>query len=280
MKQFDENKLITQSLNGDREALGQLLESVQDLVFNLSLRMLGTIVEAQDASQDIMIKIITNLSSFKQVSSFSTWVYRLSVNSLLNYKKSFLSKQKLSFEIFSIDISKVDSNMTLDSINDFEKEELAHELKLSCTNVMLQCLDPQNRCIFILGTMFNVDSKTAGEIMDITPELYRKKLSRSKQRMSGFMNEYCGLAKGKCSCSKRVGYALKQQRLDALNLEYSNLTTISENTILHNIEAMETLDIASDIYSQMRKYSSPQHAKDFLLDLLNSKSMQIIQKLN
>lgn len=101
MKKFDENKLITLSLNGDKKALEQLLVSVQDLVFNLSLRMLGSIVDAQDASQDIMIKIITNLSSFKQSSSFSTWVYRLSVNSLLNYKKSFLSKQRLSFEVFS-----------------------------------------------------------------------------------------------------------------------------------------------------------------------------------
>jgi RNA polymerase sigma factor (sigma-70 family) len=280
MKKFDENKLITQSLNGDQKALEQLLVSVQDLVFNISLRMLGTINDAQDASQDIMIKIITNLSSFKQVSSFSTWVYRLSINSLLNYRKSFFSKQQLSFETFSLDISKVDNEVILDTINEFEKEELAYELKLSCSNVMLQCLDPQSRCIFILGAMFSLDSKTAGEIMDITPELYRKRLSRSRQKMSEFMSEYCGLAKGKCSCNKRVGYAIKQQRLNTQNLEYSNLPSMSKDVVLNNIDAMEAIDVASDIYSHMKKYSSPQQAKDFLLDLLNSKPIQIIQKSN
>lgn len=93
MKKIDENQLISLSVNGDRKALEQLLAGVQDLVFNLSLRMLGTIIEAQDASQDIMVKIITNLSSFKQNSLFSTWVYRLSVNSLLNHRKTILSKQ-------------------------------------------------------------------------------------------------------------------------------------------------------------------------------------------
>jgi len=280
MKKFDENKLIAQSLSGDKRALEQLLVSVQDLVFNLSLRMLGTILDAQDASQDIMIKIITNLSSFKQSSSFSTWVYRLSVNSLMNYKKSFLSKQKLSFEIFSSDINQIYQDNIIDPINEYEKEELAHELKLSCSNVMLQCLDPQSRCIFILGTMFRLDSKTASEIMDISPETYRKRLSRIRQKMSDFMGEYCGLAKGKCSCKERVQYAIKQERLNPLDLEYSNLALIPKESILKNMEAMEAIDVASDVYTHMRKYSSPQKAKDFLYDLLGSKSIQIIQEAN
>lgn len=280
MKKIDEDKLISQSLNGDKKSLEQLLGSVQDLVFNLSLRMLGTITDAQDASQDIMIKIITNLSGFRQTSSFSTWVYRLSVNSLLNYKKSFLSKQQLSFEVYSADINQTCQELIIDSVNEFEKKELAHELKSSCSNVMLQCLDPENRCIFILGTMFNVDSKTGGEIMDITPESYRKKLSRSRQKMSDFMRVHCGLANGKCSCERRIGHAIKQQRLNPQNLEYSNLVSLPQESILNNIEAMENMDIASDIYSHMRKYSSPEKAKDFLFGILNSESIKIIQKLN
>lgn len=280
MKKSDETKLITLSLNGDKKALEQLLVGVQDMIFNLSLRLLGTIADAQDASQDIMIKIITNLSDFKQTSSFSTWVYRLAVNSLLNYKKSVLSKQQLSFEVFSADIIQTHKGIMTDSVNEFEKEELARELKLSCTNVMLQCLDAQSRCIFILGTMFNIDSKTAGEIMDITPETYRKKLSRSRQKMSDFMSHHCGLAGGKCRCRKRVGYAIKQQRLSSQNLEYSNLTSSAKETIQTSTEAIEAIDAASDIYSHMKKYSSPQKTKDFLLGILNSESIQTIQKAN
>jgi RNA polymerase sigma factor (sigma-70 family) len=276
MNQSEENKLISQSLNGDKKALEQLLTGVQDLVFNLSLRMLGMIEEAQDVSQDIMIKIITNLSTFRQTSSFSTWVYRLSVNHLLNYKKTFEGRPRLSFEIFAEDLSQTNEY----PVTDFEKEEFAQELKLSCSNVMLQCLDTQSRCAFILGTMFHVDSKTAGEIMNITPESYRKKLSRSKQKMSEFMSQYCGLANGMCSCQKRVGHAIKNRRLDPENPEYSNLLLLPRELIERNTEAMETMDIASDIYSHMAKYSSPQKAKDFLIDLLHSKSIYIIQEKN
>jgi DNA-directed RNA polymerase specialized sigma24 family protein len=44
------------------------------MVFNLSFRMTGTLQDAEDASQDILVKIITNLSSFKGKSAFSAWV--------------------------------------------------------------------------------------------------------------------------------------------------------------------------------------------------------------
>ena len=61
---------------------------------------------------------------------------------------------------------------------------LAEELKLSCTNVMLQCLDAESRCIFILGTMFGIDSRIAGEILGITADSYRQRLSRIRRKMA------------------------------------------------------------------------------------------------
>ena len=65
---------------------------------------------------------------------------------------------------------------------------------MSCTNVMLQCLDGESRCIYILGTMFKADSRIAGEILGMTPEAYRQKLSRIRRKVAEFLKEYCGLA--------------------------------------------------------------------------------------
>lgn len=49
--------------------------------------MLGTVQDAEDASQEIMIRVITHLSTFRKESSFSTWVFRIAYNHLQNYKK-------------------------------------------------------------------------------------------------------------------------------------------------------------------------------------------------
>ena len=84
--------LIEQATAGNKDALETIILSVQDLVFNLSLRMLGTFPDAEDASQDILLKVITHLSSFKRDSSFSTWVFSIAINHLKNYKKHMFAK--------------------------------------------------------------------------------------------------------------------------------------------------------------------------------------------
>ena len=186
MKPFTNEELtdlIQKATAGNQEALEAVLASVQDLVFNLSLRMLGTFQDAEDASQDILLKVMTHLSSFKGESAFSTWVFRIASNHLKNYKKHMFAKHPLSFDFYAQDIRNADIENVPDLTQDVEKSILAEELKLSCTNVMLQCLDPESRCIFILGTMFRPDSRIAGDILGISPETYRQRLSRVRRKV-------------------------------------------------------------------------------------------------
>ena len=157
MKSFTNEELLAlvqKATSGDKKSLESIVLGIQDLVFNLSLRMLGTFPDAEDASQDILLKIMTHLSSFRKESSFSTWVFSIAVNHLKNYKKHMFAKYPLSFEFYGDDINNGNIDDVPDLTQNVEKSILAEELKLSCTNVMLQCLDPESRCIFILGTMF------------------------------------------------------------------------------------------------------------------------------
>ncbi|MCI8790781.1 MAG: sigma-70 family RNA polymerase sigma factor, partial [Lachnospiraceae bacterium] len=130
--------------------------------------------DAEDAAQDILLKVITHLSSFRGESAFATWAFRIAMNHLKNYGKHMFAQHPLSFEYYGDDIVNAKIQDVPDMTQDVEKTVLAEELKLSCTNVMLQCLDPDSRCIFILGTMFRLDSRMAGEILDMTPEAYRQ----------------------------------------------------------------------------------------------------------
>ena len=217
-------QLIDQAISGDKQALEKLISSVEDLIYNLSLRMLGNLQDAEDASQEILIKVITSLSTFRKESAFSTWVYRIAVNYLLNLKKSQFANRPLSFEFYGSDIDAGfipnDPSMT----KGVDESLLTDELKMSCTNVMLQCFDPQSRIIYVLGVMFRIDSKICGEILDISAEAYRKRLSRIREQMAGFLRQYCGLTtSGTCNCQKRIGYAIHTHRLNPDQLEYTNL---------------------------------------------------------
>ncbi len=270
--------LIEQATAGNKDALETIILSVQDLVFNLSLRMLGTFPDAEDASQDILLKVITHLSSFKQDSSFSTWVFSIAVNHLKNYKKHMFAKFPLSFEFYGDDILNGKIDDVPDLTQDVEKSILAEELKMSCTNVMLQCLDVESRCIFILGTMFKVDSRIAGDILGITAEAYRQRLSRIRKKMADFLRDYCGeYGNGKCHCINRVNYAIQNHRISPAHLDFTAATPIPPKTMLEVKEAMESIDDLSEEFSFCKTYQSPEALKQFIQKFLDGTALSVVQ---
>ena len=275
-EQMETQKLVRLAAEGDKGALEQLLTGVQDLVFNLSLRMLGTIHDAEDASQEILIRVMTNLASFRGESAFSTWVFRIAVNHLKNYRKSMFAQHPLSFEYYGEDIVSGKEKDIPDLTMGVDRNLLEQELKLSCTNVMLQCLDTDSRCIYILGTMFRVDSRLAAEILESSPEVYRQRLSRIKKKMAGFLEEYCGLSgKGVCSCSKRISYAIATHRVNPEKPEY---TSLEENTeFLQECKtAMEEIDDRSLVFSSLPAYRTTRAARQYLEEFLKSDCYSMI----
>lgn len=272
------NILAEKAAQGDREALENIVVEVQDMVYNLSLRMLGTVPDAEDATQEILIKAITHLSSFKGESAFETWVFRIAANYLKDYKKHMFAKMPLSFEFYGDDIKNADISNIPDMTQSVDKAILAEELKMSCTNVMLQCLDPESRCIFVLGTMFKADSRVAGEILGITPEAYRQRLSRVRKKMADFLSEYCGeYGSGKCKCAERVNYAIASHRISPDRLSFAGAEEISHDKMVSVKQAMEDIDDISMEFSFLKTYSSPQSLKSFMKSFLDKEPFSVVK---
>ena len=270
--------LVNKATAGDKKALETLVAGVQDIVFNLSLRMLGTFADAEDATQDILLKMITHLSSFRGDSSFTTWVFSIAANHLKNYKKHMFARYPLSFEYYGDDIENGKVQDVPDLTQNVEKDVLAEELKMSCTNVMLQCLDTESRCIFILGTMFKIDSRIAGNILEMTPEAFRQRLSRIRRKMADFLGQYCGeYGGGRCKCKDRVNYAIQSHRINPLQLDYTAATEISIQTMLDVKNAMEDIDDLSQDFSFCKPYQSPERTKHLIQEFLDSTQFSIIQ---
>src|ERR1700744_4355612 len=91
-------ELVDRAKAGERDALDQLVRATKDLVFNLAVRMLGSPTDAEDATQEILIKIVTHLASFRGDSAFRTWAYRIPTNHLLTTRKRGAELRADSFE--------------------------------------------------------------------------------------------------------------------------------------------------------------------------------------
>jgi RNA polymerase sigma factor (sigma-70 family) len=219
----DIHELVLAAQAGNRDALEQVASDAQGYIYNLALRMLQHPAEAEDATQEILIKLITHLGQFRGESAFSTWMYRLASNMLLNLKRRDTERGQASFDELSDRLETSLAHYELSPESQYEHTELAEEVKRNCTLGMLMCLNHEDRLALILGEVLEVSSDEGGEIMAISPVAYRKRLSRARQSLVGFVSGQCGIVNPDkpCRCHKHVQNKLRMGLLDPAKLIYA-----------------------------------------------------------
>ena len=206
------NEVITQAQSGNAQALDALVRGIQDNVHRLARRMLVDPELAQDATQEILIRVVTKLSTYRGQAAFRTWVYRVATNYLLTARKARAAELGLSFQAFSDDLL----NGLVDDVQAApETHVLLNELRVNCTMAMLLCLDPDHRAAYVLGEVLEMEHREASDILDIPPATYRKRLSRARGRVESFTRSTCGLANdaAACSCPRRLPAAIASGRV-------------------------------------------------------------------
>jgi RNA polymerase sigma factor (sigma-70 family) len=152
-------------------------------MYNIALRMLYHPQDAEDATQEILVKVMTRLSSFEGRSSFRTWLYRIVVNHVLNMKRGRVEHASTEFASYG---AALDATPDLDLADSKEASAeiriLVTETMLSCTSGMLLCLDREQRLSYILGAIFEVSDTLAAEVLEISPENFRQRLARRPPR--------------------------------------------------------------------------------------------------
>ncbi|MFN8480428.1 MAG: sigma-70 family RNA polymerase sigma factor [Kouleothrix sp.] len=89
---------VAQATAGDQDALDRIVHAIQDGIYGLAMRMLGHPDDAADATQEILIKVMTHLGQFRGDSAVTTWVYRIAANHLLSARASRREQQTTSFQ--------------------------------------------------------------------------------------------------------------------------------------------------------------------------------------
>jgi RNA polymerase sigma factor (sigma-70 family) len=208
--------LVERARGGDAAALDELVRAVQDDVYGPAIRMLSDPHDAQDATQEILIKVVTRLDRFRGESALRTWVYRVAVNHLLTTRRRKMERQRWTFTAFADDLAAgLDPEAPADPETPAE-QLLAEEVKIGCTLGMLQCLDRPQRMAYILGEVFGLPSDAAAVICDTTPAAYRKRLSRARAALRAFVAENCGIVnpRAACRCNRRTETAVRLGRVD------------------------------------------------------------------
>lgn len=210
MKIAPDPTLVDRARDGELVALEALLRHIQRPVYNLAVRMLGRREDAQDATQEILLKVTTHLSTWRGESAFGTWVFGIAGHHLLNAKQRAPGRREVSFELLGDSLEDGEAFAQRIGWQDHalspEDKLAARETALACTQAMLMCLDAPGRLAYVLDVVFGLESPAAAEVQGITPAAHRQRLARARQVVHGFMAQRCGLvnAAAPCRCTRQV----------------------------------------------------------------------------
>src|SRR6201990_1286884 len=138
----DDVATVERAKGGDRAALEKLVLRHQAWIYNIAVRMVFHPQDAEEVTQEVLVKVITKLSTFKGESKFRTWLYRIAANHVLNMNRHSAETNVTTFADYGAAIdSTPDADLPDPNSLPVALPLLVEETKNSCTMGMLLCLD-------------------------------------------------------------------------------------------------------------------------------------------
>lgn len=200
--------LAERAAAGNQGALEELVGRIRPDVHRLASRMLGHPSDAEDASQEILLKVVTHLGSFRGESAFRTWVWRVACNHLLATRRSRAERAGL----FSVLVGQSGTELSTVAPQSAlpPDQALVMERVRTCCARGFYSLDRDHRIALLLSEIFELSSEEGAEALSIKPAAFRKRLSRAKERLRGYMSAHCGMVGDgrRCRTCRSNGFSL------------------------------------------------------------------------
>ncbi len=177
---MNDKELVTKIKNGDQNALKQLFEQYQHLVYNICYRMTGNQEEAEDITQDVFIKIFHAIGKFRGEAKFSSWIYRIAVNTCLKRERRKKLESWISLEFLFQEKEQFQPESPEESpdqqIEIAEKEQIVQKA--------IQSIPERQKTALILFRYENLSYEEIAAIMKISLSAVEALLHRAKDNLS------------------------------------------------------------------------------------------------
>ncbi len=220
----EDRALVDQAKCGDATALEALVRRHQVFVFNLAVRMLYHPQDAEDATQEILIKLVTKLSTFERRSRFRTWLYRIATNHLLNVKRGRMEPEVMTFSEYGRGLEAT-PELELPDPREIgvDVKLFVEEARIGCTLALLLRLSREQRLAYVLGDILGLTDVAAAEVLGTARDAFRQRLSRARRDLHSFLDDKCGLMKpaNPCRCAKKARGFMQAGYIDPKNLLFA-----------------------------------------------------------
>ncbi len=196
--------LVARALTGDRDALEALVRRHQPWIYNVAFRMVMVPQDAEDVTQEVLIKVLTKLSTFdRSKAAFRTWLYRIVANHVINMRQRGYEAAISRVEDYYSFVTRIPDE---EADSSPEMQAALADVKNGCVMGVFLCLERQQRLAFVLAVAFDVTDVQGSEILGISRAAFRQLLSRARARLHEYVQGNCGVLnpEAPCRCAKKV----------------------------------------------------------------------------
>lgn len=181
-----EKGLLERAKAGDIAAFEQLIESYQKKIFNIALRMLGNYDDAGDLSQEVLIRIYKSIGSFKEQSSFSTWIYRITTNVCLDEIRKRKNRKIISLdEEIRLEDGEMKRQIESEEPSPEETAE-AKDLK-KIVNDAIGKLSEEHRIVIVLRDLQGLSYEEIAEVLKCPEGTVKSRINRGRQALKNIL---------------------------------------------------------------------------------------------
>jgi RNA polymerase sigma-70 factor (ECF subfamily) len=186
--------LVKQAQAGDATAFDELFERYKDRIYRVVYHITSNREDANDLVQEAFIKAYRSLHGFKGSSSFYTWIYRIAVNTTLNFSKHRAHHPHLSFDEMDESVKESEAFVNLTTARTASKDLTVEELQEKL-NKALQKLSEPHRAVITLHDIEGLPHEEIARIMNCSEGTVRSRLYYARQELQGLLSEYLGTDK-------------------------------------------------------------------------------------
>lgn len=174
--------LVEQSRKGNVDAFEELIKDYKKSAYNIALRVLRNVEDAEDASQEALIKVYKNIQNFNMQSTFKVWLYRIVVNTCLDFKRKK-----------SINAVSIDENIDLGGNNEVHREIaddsgnpdalVEKNFNNKLVNDAVNKLDDDYKTIIVLRDIQGFSYSEIAEILSCNLGTVKSRLNRARKSL-------------------------------------------------------------------------------------------------
>ena len=183
---MSEKEIVEQLRQGNEEAFKKLVSLFQEKVFNTAVNFLQNQQDAEDAAQEVFIQVYNSIGQFKENSTLSTWIYRITITKCLDHTRSKKRKKRFAFisSLFS------EKNDLLHDSPDFNHPGVQLDRKEDAAILfkMVNSLPENQKTAFLLNKIEGMSYIEIADVMKLSESAVDSLLQRAKQNLRKKIN--------------------------------------------------------------------------------------------